>query len=128
MTTDAVQQDTYSPGEPVGSTVQPVYQKRTMNCYVVTESELRQLGIANIGITAFAAIGSFCIAFGFDVLKDTWLTTDIPENAQSLLGFVQSASFLLGVAFYGFAGIAWRWRIGMLNLIKDESKNEEAVG
>lgn len=32
-----------------GSTVEPVYSKRKMRCYSVTESELKQIGLANIG-------------------------------------------------------------------------------
>lgn len=114
----------YTAGEPAGSTMRPIYQERTMKCYVVSESELKQLGLANIGITAFAAVGSFLLAFGLDIMKDVLITEDIPENARPLVSIIPPVSIVLGLAFYSLAGLAILWRRSMLNLIKSESGNE----
>lgn len=115
----------YSAGAYNGSTIQPVYQQRFMKCIVVTESELKQLGLANIGITAFASIGSFFAAFAVDVMKDVWLAPSVPENARALVDFVQPAGIWLAVMFYFLTGVTVWWRSDMLRLIKKESSGRQ---
>jgi len=104
-----------------GSTVEPVYSSRKMHCYSVTESELQQIGLANIGITAFFTIGSAMLAFWLDIFKDTVLAESVPETAEMVVSFVQPVLLFLGLLFWGIGIIAIYWRRNMIKLIKSES-------
>ncbi len=94
-----------------------------MRCYSVTESELLQIGLANIGITAFFSLGSALIAFWLDIFKDTVLASEVPKEAQIVISYVQPVLLLLGLLFWGFAGMSVYWRHSMIKLIKEESSN-----
>ncbi len=104
-----------------GSTIEPVYSKRKMKAYTVTESELKQIGLANIGITGTASIGSAFFVFGLDILKDTVLATEVPKEAAAIVSYVQPISFFIGVAFWLFSAVLMYWRRDMINTIKKES-------
>lgn len=106
-----------------GATVEPVYSARRMRCYSVTESELLQIGLANIGITAFFSLGSALIAFWLDIFKDTVLASEVPKDAEVVISYVQPVLLFLGLLFWGFAGISVYWRHSMIKLIKQESTN-----
>lgn len=106
-----------------GSTVEPVYSARKMRCYSVTESELRQINLANIGITAFASMGSAMLAFWLDVFKDTVLAEKIPERAQEIVSYVQPILLVMGLAFWALSAATLGWRRNLIKLIKDESEN-----
>src|SRR3954447_26240509 len=94
--------DQLSPGPPsvAGSTLRPIYSRRDMKCYAVTESELRTLGIVNTAITALFGLGSACITFGVDVFKDTLLATSIPDSAKMVVQMTEPASLALGIVFW----------------------------
>jgi hypothetical protein len=92
-----------------------------MRCYSVTESELQQINLANIGITASFSFGSALLAFYLDVFKDTVLATEVPAEAQAVIGYVQPVLLFLGAGFWIFAGVLLWWRRNMVKLIKDES-------
>lgn len=109
--------------KPNGSTVEPIYSARQMRCYSVTESELRQIGLANLGITAFSTIGSACLAFWLDIFKDTVLAESIPEAAQIAISYVEPLLLVFGVGFWIVAGLGVLWRHKMIELIKKESPN-----
>ncbi|MGU3401570.1 hypothetical protein ACLBWS_17860 [Brucellaceae bacterium D45D] len=49
-----------------GASVETVYVSRQMKCFAVTESELQQIGLANLGMTISIAIGSALFAFGLE--------------------------------------------------------------
>ena len=104
-----------------GSTVEPVYSSRKMRCYSVTESELQQINLANIGITAAFSFGSALLAFYLDVFKDTVLAESIPDQAAAVIGYVQPVLLTLGLGSWAFAGVLLWWRRNMIRLIKDES-------
>lgn len=104
-----------------GSTVEPVYSSRKMRCYSVTESELQQINLANIGITASFSFGSALLAFYLDVFKDTVLAESISEQAEAVIGYVQPVLLAFGVGFWAFAGLLLWWRRNFIKLIKDES-------
>lgn len=104
-----------------GATVEPVYSTRKMKCYSVTESELKQIGLANLGITAFASIGSGFLAFWLDIFKDTFLADSVPETAQSAINYVQPILLYVGIAFWLLCGATLYWRRNMIQIIKDES-------
>lgn len=104
-----------------GATVEPVYSTRKMRCYSVTESELKQISLANLGITAFASIGSGLLAFWLDVFKDTLLAEAVPEAAQSAIDYVQPVLLFLGIAFWLLTAGTLFWRRSMISTIKEES-------
>jgi hypothetical protein len=110
-----------SPNTPAGGVVKPVYSERTMKCLTVTESELKQIGLANLGVTICVGIGSALVAFGIDVFKDSLLATDVPDAALMLTKYVQPMCLIGGVAFYVIAVMLWIWRKDMIGLIRRES-------
>lgn len=103
--------------------IQLVQSVRTMRCYTVTDSELKQLGLANIGIAATFGVGSASFAFGLDVYKDAAMAAAIPESARTMIEVVQPICFYTGIAFWVFSAVLWFWRRDMLSLIKRESKS-----
>jgi hypothetical protein len=92
-----------------------------MRCVVVTESELKQLGLANVLMTAATSIGSFLLAFGLDIIKDTWLSDQVPDSAKVITQVLQPICFYVGIAFYAGAVGIWLWRRDLLKLIRQES-------
>lgn len=106
-----------------GSTVEPIYSARKMRCYSVTESELKQIGLANLGITAFASLGSAMLAFSLDVFKDTLLAEQIPKEADLVISYLQPILLFVGVGLWIMAGLTLRWRRSMIELVKEESTN-----
>ena len=106
-----------------GSSIEPVYATRKMRCYTITESELQQINLANIGVTANASIGTALLAFWLDVFKDTLLADNVPDSAQVVIHYVQPILLFLGLAFWGFAIAVLWWRRGLIDTIKKESTN-----
>ena len=106
-----------------GATVEPVYSQRKMKCYTVTESELRQIGLSNLGITGLFSLGAAFFAFGLDVFKDTLLAESVPDAAQAIVSYVQPICFFVSASFFVLGLLTIRWRSGLIKLIKDESSN-----
>ena len=104
-----------------GSAIKPQYAQRSMKCYAVTESELKQIGLANIFTTASFGVGSALLALWLDIFKDVHLTEAVPDDFSLLIGVTQPLLFLFGVIFWIIAAIVWNWRRNMINLIKKES-------
>lgn len=105
-----------------GATLEPIYSKRSFKCFTVTESELQQLGLANLAMTFTAAIGSALFAFWFDIFKDTEMATEIPAKAVVVLGYVKPLCLYGAVLFWTFSFAMFLWRGQMLSIIKKESK------
>lgn len=108
-------------GPSAGSAIQPVYAQRSMKCYPVTESELKQIGLANLGVTIFVGLGGTCFGFGVDVFKDVQLAQTVPAGAKAFVDIMQPGAIAVGVVCWIIAGALWFWRRDMLRLIKDES-------
>ena len=106
-----------------GATLEPIYSKRSFKCFTVTESELQQLGLANISMTFTAAIGSALFAFWFDIFKDTEMATEIPDRAKIVLSYVKPLCLYGACLFWLFSLILFLWRGRMLSTIKKESKD-----
>ena len=104
-----------------GSAIEPVYSQRRVKCYSITESELMHIDLANIGITAFFAIGSAFFAFALDLFKDTLFANPMPEAALSVISYLQPIMIFVGILFWIFGGIGWWWRVRIIDLIKKES-------
>ncbi|AMY03178.1 hypothetical protein AB0V79_08545 [Mesorhizobium ciceri] len=110
---------TERPAEPI----RLVMGSREMRCYTVTDSELKQLGLANLAISGTFGIGSAFFAFGLDVYKDTEMAAQIPAAAQAMVGVVQPICLYIGIALWIASGALLYWRHGMLDIIKKESKS-----
>ena len=104
-----------------GGLIEPVYGKRQMRCYSVTESELKQIVLANLGITVTASLGSFFLALALDVYKDTLLAESVLDLAQVVVSYVQPISLVVGLSLWAFSGLLMWWRHSMVDLIKKES-------
>lgn len=104
-----------------GSAIQPVYATRNMKCYPITDSELKQLGLANIAMTATFGAGSACFAFALDIFKDTALAGSVPPAADVLVNAIQPLGYVFGAAFWVGSIVVWIWRRNMIQTIKDES-------
>lgn len=105
-----------------GSVIQPEYAQRNMKCYAVTESELKQIGLANLAVTICFGIGSGLLGLGIDIFKDTTLADSVPPNANVVVNTVQPILFIFGIVFWLAAAALWFWRRDMLSLIRKESK------
>jgi hypothetical protein len=104
-----------------GDPVKLVMSQREMRCYTITESELKQIGLSNIGITGFFSLSSASFAFGLDVFKDTLLAESVPEIAQTIVSYVQPICFFASASFFVFGIITIKWRSDLIALIKRES-------
>jgi hypothetical protein len=92
-----------------------------MKCYSITESEIQQIGLANIGSTAAVAIGSALFAFGADIFKSAVLGDPIPRQVEALAQSIQWLTLGGGVFFYAVAIVIWLWRRTLLRTIRQES-------
>ena len=117
----AIEETSSTNTEPSGGVVRPIYSERHMRCLIVSESELKQIGLANLGVTAFVGIGSALISFGFDIMKDTAL--EKPENATAsqVADAVERICLGGGVVCFLVAGLIWLWRRDMIKTIRAES-------
>lgn len=106
-----------------GSAIRPVYATRSMKCYAVTDSELKQIGLANLGTTITFGLGSACFAFAFDIFKDAALAGAVPTSANVLVNAIQPLGYVFGALLWIAAAIIWFWRRSMIKLIKEESEN-----
>ena len=108
---------------PGGSTLRAIYTARSMRCFSITESELRTIGLANVGQNILLSIGSALLAFSLDIFKDTTMAEHVPSQAAEIASYVQPICLFLGLAFYVAAGFVWWWRKGMIDTIKKESSD-----
>lgn len=104
-----------------GGIVKPVYSERQMRCLTVSESELKQIGLANIGVTVFASIGSALLSFGVDLFKDTALEPTADQAAASMADAIEKLCIGGGAVCYIVAIALWIWRRDMIKTIRKES-------
>lgn len=109
-----------------GAVVQPIYSRREMRCLIVSESELKQIGLANIGVTVSVGIGSALLSFGVDLFKDTALDTPANAGSAAIADAVESLCIAGGIVFYIVALILWFWRRDMIQTIRSESQSRES--
>lgn len=104
-----------------GGVVRPLYQERAMKCYVVTDSELKSLSLANGLMVVFFSLASALVGFGIDISKDLVLTPDVSAGARAMAEMTRQACFMFAAGF-ALAGLwAYAWRRSALHLIKKES-------
>lgn len=109
-----------------GSTIEPLYTKRQMRAFSVTESELNMLSIINGIAGACFSIGTGLIGLSVDVQQvlqgQTVTLNSVAHSARPL--FVWG-----GVIFYALGLLAVLWRHNTLEIIKRETgEQEEAKG
>lgn len=104
-----------------GGVVKPIYSEREMRCLTVSESELKQIGLANFGVTIFAAIGSALLSFGADLFKDSTLSAGNDQAAVKMAAAVDTLCLIGGVVCFLIAAALWWWRRDMIQTIRKES-------
>lgn len=104
-----------------GSVITPQYAKRSMKCYAVTDSELKQIGLANLFGTISFGVGTALLGFGIDIWKDSKLASSLPEEARTLTDVAQPLCLIFGIVFIVAALAIAIWRRDMIKTIKDES-------
>lgn len=104
-----------------GGVVKPIYSEREMRCLTVSESELKQIGLANIGVTVFASIGSALLSFGVDLFKDNTLTPAANPSAAAMADAMEKLCLGGGLVCYIVAVVLWFWRRDMIKTIRKES-------
>lgn len=104
-----------------GSRVEPVYQNRQMKCFSITESELQQINLANLGVTGFFSMGSGLFALWLDIFKDTKLSENVPAETVEILSWVQPLLLFSSISLFIFGFLIVLWRRQMLTIIKNES-------
>jgi hypothetical protein len=109
-----------------GGIVKPIYSERHMRCLIVSESELKHIGLANLGVTASVGIGSALFSFGANLFKDTALETPAEASAAAVADAVERLCMWGGVVFYVLALLIWIWRWDMIRTIRSESQSPKA--
>lgn len=108
-----------------GSTLEPIYARRSITCYTITESELQQIGLANLAITAAASIGTAFLTFSLDLFKDTLLSESIPPLTQEVLAVAQPILLVVGIALWLSVVALTFWKNGMIKTIKADSTSHQ---
>jgi hypothetical protein len=109
-----------------GGKLNPIYMERDMRCLVVSESELKHIGLANLGVTAFVGIGSALLSFGIDLFKDTALESPDQASAAAVADAVERLCVGAGIVCYIVALLIWIWRWDMIRTIRSESRARES--
>ncbi len=104
-----------------GATLEPIYSRRRFKCFVVTESELQQIGLANLTATATGSLGSGFFAFWLDIYKDSLLTPDLPKEAAYFFTYARPTCFWLAIVFWLLTGSLMVWRHRLVETFKSES-------
>jgi hypothetical protein len=95
-----------------------------MKCLTVTESELKQIGLANMGVTIFVAIGSALLSFGVDIFKDTTLSPPSAAATAQVADAIETMCLGGGAICYLVALALWLWRRDMIQTIRKESEGD----
>lgn len=111
------------PDAPSGSTVKVIHTVRTMNCYVLFESDIENLSTLGFLQTAFISIASATGAFLLDLYKDTRLSASIPAESQEIISVAEPFLVVIFIASCMFASFFWWRRRTILGKIKKESGN-----
>jgi hypothetical protein len=106
---------------PSGSTIEPLYTKRTMRAYSVTESELNMLSVINGLAAVCASIATGLLGLCIGIQQEVMFSAELPESGAALRDFARPILFWSAMAFYGFALITLVWRYNTLHIIKREA-------
>ena len=95
-----------------GSTVEPVYSRRKILCYSITESELKTFGFSHGLSTVLFSAGSIFFGFGLDIFKDQLLSDTIPSTVSQVAYYAQYFSFIISFICFAAGGFTIYWRRG----------------
>ena len=110
------------PDTPRGSSVQLVHTERTMNCYVLFDSDLDNLATLGVGQSVCLAVASAAGALWFDLFKDTKLADAIPAETQELIRVFEPLCAAVAVVSLLLSGVFWYRRRTKLQEIKSASR------
>lgn len=101
-----------------GHTVKQAYVERRMTSYVVSETEMRSLSLANAVMAAFLSLGTGALGMAWDIHQSVLLGEDVVPLVRD-----SGRPFLIVVAivFYGVALGTYFLRLGIIDIIKRES-------
>lgn len=111
-----------------GPSVQVVESVRKMKTYIVTDSELKSLSLANSLVAIFASLSAAFFSFGLDITKDLLLTPETADKVRQLGDIVRYGCFSISAVFALACAWAYGWRADAIRLIKKESGDDEAYG
>jgi hypothetical protein len=101
-----------------GHTVKQAYVERRMTSYVVSETEMRSLSLANAVMALFLSLGTGALGVAWDIQQSLLLGQQvIPVVAQT----GRPLLVILALVFYAIAGAAYWMRLGIIDIIKRES-------
>jgi hypothetical protein len=111
--------------EAFGGVVRPLYQERAMKCYVVTDSELKSISLANGLMVVFFSLASSCVGFAISIAKDVAMAGELTPGAKMVLSIVQPGAYY-AAAIFAVCGVwAYFWRLGAIAMIRRESGDLE---
>jgi hypothetical protein len=94
-----------------GSTVEPVYNRRKLICYSITEDELQVIAVTNTISTSLFALGSFFFGLALDFVKDSLsVDTVVSESMLAVNYYVKAGASVLCIVCWvaGVAAFFWR--------------------
>jgi apolipoprotein N-acyltransferase len=104
-----------------GAIIHPVYAKREVMHFAVSEHELSTLTLVNAQVVFCSSAATFLVGIGMTILIGIWLS-NTSNSTTDILGRVAAPLILIFALAFAIAGVVlWRWRGGSINRIKRES-------
>jgi hypothetical protein len=101
-----------------GHTVKQTYGERRMTSYVVSETEMRSLSLANAVMAAFLSLGTGAIGMAWDIQQSILLGDQVVPAVKDI---GRPALVVIAIVFYAIAIGTYFLRQGILDIIKRES-------
>lgn len=96
------------------------YPPRHVTYYQFSTSDVRSIGIAQVAVAVFAALGTFALSIYLDFGKDITLATGEGESAPRFLYDIESIALYSWLVFWGLAVCAFIYTNTELRRIKAE--------
>lgn len=115
------------PGGLQGSDLNVLHTERSVTVYVLTDSELDELGALNRNITIFSSVAAFMGGLWVDLYKDSKLASSVPEATKQALDFAQPLIAIVAMIFAALAFYAWLDSHSRKLKIKTQSRNKSQL-
>ena len=96
------------------------YPARHVTYYQFSTSDVRSIGIAQMAVAVFAALGTFALSIYLDFGKDITLAMNEGESAPQFLYDIENIAFYSWLVFWGLAVCAFIYQRTELRRIKAE--------
>ena len=106
---------------PTGSSVNPVYTKRNMTLYALTESEISTISALNAQVSMYFSISSFLLSACLSVYTNAVFYDTLNAAGALAKGYVAPLIGLLGAAFLIMGLIGVRRRASLVKQLKNDS-------